>query len=37
MSKARKLGWTGYQDTWDAFKETFAELEQAKMLPPRQK
>lgn len=37
MSKARKLGWTGYQDTWEAFDEAFAELEEAKMLPPRQK
>jgi nucleoside-diphosphate-sugar epimerase len=37
MSKARKLGWTGYQDTWEAFEETFAELEEAKMLPRRQK
>jgi len=35
MSKARNLGWTGYQDTWEAFEETFAELEEAKMLPPR--
>jgi len=34
MSKARKLGWTGYQDTWEAFEEAFAELEEAKMLPP---
>lgn len=36
MSKARKSGWTGYQDTWEAFEETFAELEEAKMLPRRQ-
>lgn len=35
MSKARKMGWTGYQDTWKAFDEAFAELEEAKMLPPR--
>jgi hypothetical protein len=35
MTKARKLGWTGYQDTWEAYEETFAELEEAKMLPPR--
>lgn len=37
MSKARRLGWTGYQKTWDAFEETFAELERAKMLPLGQK
>lgn len=35
MSKARKLGWTGYQDTWEAFEETFAELEEAQMLPTK--
>ncbi|KAI0846162.1 NAD(P)-binding protein [Daldinia vernicosa] len=34
MSKARKLGWTGYADTWDEFEHTFQELEKAKMLPP---
>ncbi|KAI1387587.1 NAD(P)-binding protein [Hypoxylon trugodes] len=34
MSKARKLGWTGYADTWDEFQRTFKELEDAKMLPP---
>ncbi|KAI8961198.1 NAD(P)-binding protein [Daldinia sp. FL1419] len=34
MSKARKLGWTGYADTWDEFEYTFKELEEAKMLPP---
>lgn len=34
MSKARKLGWTGYQDTWDAFDETFTVLEQEGILPP---
>ncbi|KIW14628.1 hypothetical protein PV08_07412 [Exophiala spinifera] len=33
MSKARKLGWTGYQDTWDAFEETFEELEKEGILP----
>ncbi|MBV35950.1 MAG: hypothetical protein CMP47_10965 [Rickettsiales bacterium] len=33
MSKARKLGWTGYKDTWDAFDETFAELEKEGILP----
>jgi len=34
MSKARKFGWTGYQDTWDAFEETFKELEENDILPP---
>ncbi|KAI0601125.1 NAD dependent epimerase/dehydratase family protein [Biscogniauxia sp. FL1348] len=34
MSKARRMGWTGYADTWDAFQHTFRQLEQAKMLPP---
>jgi len=34
MSKARKLGWTGYQDTWDAFEESFEELVAEKILPP---
>lgn len=34
MSKARKLGWTGYADTWDEFRRTFKELEENKMLPP---
>ncbi|EHY61113.1 hypothetical protein ABEF92_002298 [Exophiala dermatitidis] len=33
MSMARKLGWTGYQDTWDAFDETFAALEDEGILP----
>ena len=35
MSKARKYGWTGYVDTWEAFDEAFAELEEAKVLPRR--
>lgn len=34
MSKARKCGWTGYKDTWDALKETFEELVEQKILPP---
>lgn len=34
MSKARKMGWHGYADTWDEFQRTFKELEEAKMLPP---
>ena len=25
--KGRKLGWNGYQYTWQAFEETFQELE----------
>ncbi|KAL9103957.1 MAG: hypothetical protein Q9163_001063 [Psora crenata] len=33
MSKARKFGWTGYIDTWDALSECFDELEQEKVLP----
>lgn len=33
MSKARALGWTGYKDTWDAFSDTFDELEEDKILP----
>ncbi|CAJ2507168.1 Uu.00g083540.m01.CDS01 [Anthostomella pinea] len=34
MGKARKIGWTGYADTWEEFQRTFKELEAAKMLPP---
>lgn len=34
MSKARKMGWNGYEDTWDSFEEVFDMLEQAKILPP---
>jgi len=33
MSKARKLGWTGYVDTKDAFFETFDQLEEQGILP----
>ncbi|CAK38065.1 hypothetical protein CBS63078_6694 [Aspergillus niger] len=33
MSKARKLGWTGYADTWDELVETFEVLEQEGVLP----
>jgi hypothetical protein len=33
MSKARALGWTGYQDTWSAFEETLSELEETGVLP----
>ncbi|KAH9907177.1 hypothetical protein F4778DRAFT_768855 [Xylariomycetidae sp. FL2044] len=34
MSKARKMGWNGYADTWDEFQAAFKELEKAKILPP---
>lgn len=33
MTKARKLGWTGYQDTWESFERTFDLLEKEKVLP----
>lgn len=33
MSKARKYGWTGYIDSWDALSDCFAELEREKILP----
>ncbi|OCL14855.1 NAD(P)-binding protein [Glonium stellatum] len=33
MSKARKLGWTGYVDSWDALSEVFDDLQDAKVLP----
>lgn len=34
MSKARKLGWTGYEDTWESFERTFETLENEGILPP---
>lgn len=34
MSKARKLGWTGYADTWEELEETFQMLEKEGVLPP---
>ncbi|KAL2840654.1 hypothetical protein BJY01DRAFT_257282 [Aspergillus pseudoustus] len=34
MSKARRLGWTGYADTWDELEATFVELEREGVLPP---
>jgi hypothetical protein len=34
MSKARKLGWTGYADTWDELEKTFETLEDQGILPP---
>jgi hypothetical protein len=33
MSKARKLGWTGYEDTWTNLEETFDILEKEKIIP----
>ena len=33
MRKARKYGWTGYKDTWEALEETFEELETEKVVP----
>ncbi|KAL1952799.1 hypothetical protein VTO42DRAFT_4243 [Malbranchea cinnamomea] len=34
MSKARKLGWTGYADTWEELERIFETLEREKILPP---
>lgn len=34
MSKARKLGWTEYADTWDELEDTFRQLEDGGVLPP---
>ncbi|CAL8577933.1 hypothetical protein XPA_003742 [Xanthoria parietina] len=33
MSKARRLGWNGYIDTWDSLSGCFDELAMEKMLP----
>jgi hypothetical protein len=33
MSKAREFGYQGYKDTWQAFVNTFDELEKLKILP----
>ncbi|KAF9633306.1 NAD-dependent epimerase/dehydratase [Lasiodiplodia theobromae] len=35
MSKARKIGWTGYKDTWENFEEVLDELEKNKVLPQK--
>ncbi|KAH7104652.1 NAD dependent epimerase/dehydratase family protein [Auriculariales sp. MPI-PUGE-AT-0066] len=35
MSKARKMGWTGYEDSWESFEHTFDALEADKLLPKR--
>lgn len=37
MSKAREMGWTGYQDSWEAFREVFEDLEKERVVPPRTK
>ncbi|KAI0968217.1 NAD(P)-binding protein [Xylaria arbuscula] len=34
MSKARRMGFTKYADTWVEFQHTLKELEAAEMLPP---
>ena len=34
MTKARKLGWTGYADTWEELVAVFDILEKEKILPP---
>ncbi len=36
MSKGRKYGWTGYQDTWESMVQTFEKLEEERILPRRQ-
>ncbi|VUC31497.1 unnamed protein product [Clonostachys rosea] len=33
MSKARKLGWTGYQDNWENLERTLGELRHSKVIP----
>ncbi|KAF2427657.1 NAD(P)-binding protein [Tothia fuscella] len=33
MSKARRIGWTGYLDTWESFEKTFKTMEQEKIIP----
>ncbi|KAF2459538.1 NAD dependent epimerase/dehydratase family protein [Lineolata rhizophorae] len=37
MSKARKMGWTGYVDTWDSLSDCFDQLERANIIPFRAK
>ncbi|ODM23086.1 hypothetical protein SI65_00675 [Aspergillus cristatus] len=34
VNKARKLGWTDYEDTWDSFEHAFRMLEEGGVLPP---
>lgn len=33
MSKARKLGWNGYVDTWESLDECFNELGDERVIP----
>ncbi|KAI5198652.1 NAD dependent epimerase/dehydratase family protein [Aureobasidium subglaciale] len=33
MSKARKAGWTGYEDTWESMEKSFERLVGEKVLP----
>lgn len=33
MSKARRLGWTGYIDTWDSLSECFDDLSDERIIP----
>ncbi|PYI00050.1 NAD dependent epimerase/dehydratase family protein [Aspergillus ellipticus CBS 707.79] len=33
MSKARKLGWTGYEDTWESSERTLDTLEEEGVIP----
>lgn len=35
MSKARKVGWTGYRNTWECLQETFGELGEAGAIPKK--
>ncbi|KAF9880418.1 nad dependent epimerase dehydratase family protein [Colletotrichum karsti] len=37
MSRARKLGWTGYVDSWDGFETVFRQLEDAKVIPKQRR
>lgn len=32
MSKARKAGWTGYEDTWESFERVLREPEAAQII-----
>ncbi|KAL0933759.1 nad dependent epimerase dehydratase family protein [Colletotrichum truncatum] len=33
MTRARKLGWTGYADSWDSFETVFGQLKDARVIP----
>lgn len=33
MSKARKLGWTGYYDTWENMSSVFDTLKEERVIP----